>query len=198
MTSQATGLPEPPPLARTEAAEWVEAHGDYLFSYAMARLRDRDAAEDVVQETFIGAMKGAKSFAGNAALRTWLTGILKHKIADHFRRSSRSRSFDAGEDVEEPYFGADEHWTKFPGKWQADPREAVNSGDLRKVLNHCLDALPRGLAQVFVLRELEELSAEEVCATLGISTANLYTALHRARFRLRRCVEVKWFEKGAS
>jgi RNA polymerase sigma-70 factor (ECF subfamily) len=184
-------------VSRSLAAEWVDDYGDYLLSYAVARVRDRDAAEDVVQETFVAAMRAAKSFAGTASVRTWLTGILKHKIADHFRRAAKTQSFDSGDDVESPCFGPDEHWTKFPGKWKADPRDALNSSDLRKVLNTCLDALPGSLAQVFVLRELEEMEAAEVCETLQITPANLYTALHRARFRLRRCVELKWFEKEA-
>ena len=184
--------------SESRAAEWVEAHGDYLLSYALSRVRDRDAAEDVVQETFVAAIRSADSFAGQASARTWLTGILKHKIADHYRRAARTQTIDLGDDQESQYFGADEHWNRAPKKWEADARDAVRSTDLRKVLSNCLEALPSGLAQVFALRDLEELEAEEVCAILNITTSNLYTALHRARFRLRRCVEVKWFEKGSA
>lgn len=180
---------------QSRATEWVETHGDYLLNYAIMRVRDRDAAEDIVQETFVAAIRSEKSFAGQASLRTWLTGILKHKIADHFRRAARTLTLEIGTDEESEYFGPDEHWKRAPGSWQADARDALRSNDLRRVLHNCLMALPQGLAQVFVLRELEEMDADEVCQTLQISASNLYTALHRARFRLRRCVEAKWFEK---
>jgi RNA polymerase sigma-70 factor (ECF subfamily) len=177
------------------AAQWVEAHGDYLLGFAIMRVRDHDAAEDLVQETFVAAIRAQSNFAGQSSVRTWLTGILKNKIADHFRKSARTRSFDLGDDLENSYFGPDDHWTRAPGKWQGDPSDVVRHKELRGVLQNCLDALPAGLAQVFVLRDLEEMDADTVCATLQITASNLYTALHRARFRLRRCVEAKWFEK---
>jgi RNA polymerase sigma-70 factor (ECF subfamily) len=177
------------------AAQWVETHGDYLLGFAMMRVRDRDAAEDLVQETFVAAISAQRDFAGQSTIRTWLTGILKNKIADHFRKAARMRSFDMGDDLENSYFGADDHWKRAPGKWKGDPSEVVRHNELRIVLQNCLDALPSGLAQVFVLRDLEEMDADAVCATLQITASNLYTALHRARFRLRRCVEAKWFEK---
>jgi RNA polymerase sigma-70 factor (ECF subfamily) len=84
-TKPATGLSDP--------EQWVELHGDYLFKYALARLRDPARAEDMVQETFLAALKGGKSFAGRSAEKSWLVGILKNKICDHYRKASRETSF---------------------------------------------------------------------------------------------------------
>ena len=83
--------PATPGLSDPE--QWVELHGDYLFRYAMTRLRDASKAEDAVQETFLAALKGGKSFAGRSAEKSWLTGILKNKIADYYRKASRESSF---------------------------------------------------------------------------------------------------------
>src|SRR6266851_5898098 len=79
--------------ALSDPERWVELYGDYLFKYALMRLRDAAGAEDAVQETFLAALKGGKSFAGRSAEKTWLVGIMKNKIIDHYRKASREISF---------------------------------------------------------------------------------------------------------
>ena len=87
----ANSTPATPGLSDPE--RWVELHGDYLFKYALIRLRDPAKAEDAVQETFLAALKGGKSFQGKSAEKSWLVGVLKNKIYDHYRKSSRETSF---------------------------------------------------------------------------------------------------------
>src|SRR5450432_1762306 len=82
---------KPPGLSDPE--RWVDLHGDYLFTYALMRLRDAARAEDAVQETFLAALKGGKTFAGRSAEKSWLVGILKNKVCDHYRKASRETSF---------------------------------------------------------------------------------------------------------
>src|SRR5688500_10622854 len=77
------------PSQSPDPERWLDDHGDYLFKYAVFRLRDDIVAEDAVQETFLAALKAYENFEGRGSERTWLVGILKHKIIDHFRRVGR-------------------------------------------------------------------------------------------------------------
>src|SRR6185503_1374188 len=103
----------------------VEQHRAYLMRYALLQLRDETAAEDAVQETLLAALKGDARFAGRSSVKTWLTGILKHKIIDHLRRLARERPLadpDAepdsrDDDVADATFGEDGHWHHFPSDW---------------------------------------------------------------------------------
>ena len=180
---------------------WVEEHGDYLFKFAMARLRDEAKAEDAVQETFLAALKGGRNFQGRSTERSWLTGILKNKIYDQFRKASRETSFT---DLE---FYGDEESDRFvneglgKGGWihELGPQEWVAAGEsldrelFWKTYRDCAGKLPEKVATVFNLREVDGLDGKEVCALLNISESNLWVMLHRARMALRHCLETNWF-----
>lgn len=184
---------------------WVDEHGDYLFKYALFRLRDQSAAEDVVQETFLAALKAYEKFEGRGSERTWLTGILKHKIIDHFRRASREIA--VGEDSDEapehrefferpdPWNG---HWNPnyAPADWRVSQAELLERSDFWKVFGECLDPLPKRTASAFSLREIDGLTSEEICQILSITVNNLWVMLHRARLHLRNCLERNWFKRG--
>ena len=186
-----------------DCAAWLDEHGDYLFKYAVFRLRDQTAAEDVVQETFLAAIKAYENFEGRGSERTWLVGIMKHKITDHFRRVSREAP--VGEDVDEAsehteLFRESGQWTGHwdpnhaPTDWQATPSELIERHDFWRVFNDCLSPLPQRIASVFTLREVDGLKSDEICALLNISANNLWVMLHRARLHLRNCLEVNWFK----
>lgn len=183
---------------------WVDQHADYLFKYASFRLRDSAAAEDVVQETFLAALKAYEKFEGRGSERTWLVGILKHKINDHFRRATREAPIGEGQDdgPEHAEFFTrtdewDNHWNnKFaPTDWHASPAQLVEQGEFFKVFNNCLSPLPERTASAFTLREVDGLSSEEICEMLGITVNNLWVMLHRARLHLRNCLEKNWFKR---
>ena len=181
---------------------WVDEHGDYLFRYAVIRLRDETIAEDCVQETLLSAIQAIASYVGKSAERTWLTGILKHKIIDHFRKRSREVSFDISDtDLSEfdPTFTRDDKWTGHwndrlsPSNWLQSPDEALQESEFFGVLEQCMSKLPDRVAGVFSLREMDGLGTEEICEILQLSSGNFWVIMHRARMALRRCIEVNWF-----
>ena len=200
--SETTAELRPPQLPQKSGPEsWVDEHGDYLYSFALLRLRDRELAEEVVQETFLAALKARNNFAQLSSERTWLIGILKHKIIDHFRRSSRERpvaDFETAWNDDDSFMTSGEwvrHWNReyAPVEWKDDPTQVVEQQEFWEVFNRCLAQLPRRLAEVFTLREIDGLSSEEICKTLNISPNNLWVMLHRARALLRRSSETSWF-----
>ncbi len=184
---------------------WVERYGDYLYGFALMRVRSGAAAEDLVQETFLAAIE-SRSFAGKSAEKTWLVGILKHKIYDYYRRASReeNRSAENASDAatcDYMFERQDEyknHWNDnyAPAEWHETPLEAVEKGEFQVVLTGCLSKLPARAANAFTLREIDGLSGREVCEMLEISTSNFWVLMHRARTHLRQCLEVNWFQSG--
>lgn len=178
--------------------DWLAAHGDYLYRYALARLRDEHLAEDAVQETLLAALQGS-GFAGQSSPRTWLTGILKHKIIDQFRRQQREVPLVAVEDVADDGPGMDEffkddgHWAE-PPQALSDPGNLVQQDQFLRILQSCLDRLPEKLARLFVMREVGEWENEEICKELEISPTNAWVMLYRARMGLRKCIEMNWLE----
>jgi RNA polymerase sigma-70 factor (TIGR02943 family) len=197
-TKAAPGLSEP--------EQWVDLYGDYLFRYAMMRLRDATRAEDVVQETFLAALKGGKSFAGRSAEKSWLVGILKNKISDYYRKAGRETSFTDMEfysDEESDRFVADglfkDSWIHElgPQEWSS-PGANLDSEVFWQTFRDCSNKLPKNVGAVFTLREVDGIESKEICALLNISESNLWVMLHRARMALRRCMEANWFgRKGA-
>jgi RNA polymerase sigma-70 factor (ECF subfamily) len=178
----------------------IEEFRAYLMRYALLQLRDRSAAEDAVQETLLAALQTA-SYAGRSSLRTWLTGILKHKIVDHLRRLSREQPLEHPDDeprhgeadVADSLFSDDGHWREFPSGW-GRPDSSFESSEFWKVFEMCVELMPARTARVFVMREVLELTTEEICKELGISSTNCWVMLHRARLSLRECLEIKWFK----
>ncbi len=185
----------------SDPATWVDQHGDGLFRFALARVRDERLAEELVQETFVAALQARARFTGRSSERSWLVGILKHKLVDQFRKTCRETPTEDVEQMaddlsDEAVFDRDGHWRvdrQAPKDWPADPSRELEQKQFWEVLTRCLGELPPKMAQVFSLRDVDELSAEEVCATLQISQANLWVLLHRARKHLRRCLETKHF-----
>ncbi|MEO6036030.1 MAG: sigma-70 family RNA polymerase sigma factor [Verrucomicrobiota bacterium] len=194
-----------PPATLSDPEQWVEQHGDYLFKYAFIRLRDETKAEDMVQETFLAALKGRKTFAGRSAEKSWLVGILKNKICDHFRKASRETSFtdlEFNQDEDNDRMTAEgmhkDAWIHRlgPVEWSPNPGAALDNEVFWKTFHECSNKLPKNVCAVFFMRELDGLESKEVCATLNISEANLWVMLHRARMALRRCLETNWFRRG--
>lgn len=183
------------------AAE-IDAHRRYLLRIARLQLRDGDLAEDVVQETLVAALSARQSFSGRSTLRTWLTGILKHKIVDAIRQKSRRPLLAASLDEEADLDGFDPMFTD-TGAWQAppadwgDPENALSRQEFMEVLNQCLERLPPATARVFTMREILELESDEICKELTITANNLWVILYRARMSLRQCLEQNWFAGAA-
>jgi RNA polymerase sigma-70 factor (ECF subfamily) len=173
----------------------LEALRPYLLRYASLQLRNPDAAEDVVQETLLAALSMQASFEGRASLRTWATGILKHKIIDAIRRASREQALQAGEEDLADFdalFDESGHWQERPSPWD-DPDGALHQKQFLAALEACLKGLPARTSQVFMMREHMGFETAEICKELGLTSTHCWVLLHRARMALRLCLEKTWF-----
>ena len=174
----------------------MDSHGKCLYRYALLRVRVPELAAELVQETFLEALSGWESFAGRSSERTWLVGILKHRIVDQLRRTTRERAASeesSSRPIDDPAFDARGHWRAMPDSWRGDPSSILEAREFWDVFGVCLSRLPRGLADAFFLREVDGLSVEETRELLKISADNLWTRLHRARSILRDCLQINWF-----
>lgn len=183
--------------------EFLEDVRKQMLKFATLQLSDSHLAEDAVQEALIGALKNVQSFGGRAALKTWIFAILKNKIADVLRQrqrlvnaSSLIRDGEEDEDFSE-LFNARGFWQvdERPAAW-CNPEQSIHDEQFWKVFEMCLENLPANQARVFMMREFVELESNEICAAVSITVSNLNVMLHRARLRLRECMEDRWFVKG--
>ena len=174
----------------------LEALRPYLLRYASLQLRNRDAAEDAVQETLLAALAAEPGFAGRSNLRTWATGILKHKVVDAIRRSSRERPLEGEDDTAdfEGLFDERGHWRDPPEPWSA-PDGALEEKQFLAALERCLQDLPPRTAQAFLLREYLGLETAEICKELGVTPTHCWVLLYRARMALRECLDRTWFAR---
>lgn len=181
----------------TDPKGWVDAHGDRLFRYALSRVRDESAAEDLIQETFLTALKARDKFKGDSSELTWMTGILRNKIFEHYRKQSKEVPLGEEDDDRESSFFDGRHWnaSDAPREW---PAAKAESAELAGVLRRCLDGLTSPVARAFVLREMEGLEAKDAAEALGVPPGHLAVLLYRARMRLRRCLEKNHFAPGAA
>jgi RNA polymerase sigma-70 factor (TIGR02943 family) len=183
-----------PPDFTTQVAECQV----YLMRFARLQLRNDAWAEDAVSETMLAALARPQAFEGRSQMRTWLVGILKHKIIDILRQRQREVTLDSGSDddgadpLEHMAFKADGHYAEAPTDW-GNPEQSLGSRQFMAVLNACAEKLPPVQARLFLMREWLELSSDEICKELGLTPTNLYVQLHRARLRLRECLELNWF-----
>lgn len=206
-TKMETGEALAPQAERTrpniDPSRWIDDHGDVLFRFAFVRLRNEAAAEDLVQETLLSAIQSLERYAGNSSERTWLIGILKHKLIDHYRKNSKEVNLaDDEEDLSDldGFFSRPDKWD---GHWvvalrpvdpEQSPDQAIEKSEFWDVMNRCLSALPDRVASVFALREMDGMSSEDICSAMGLSPSNFWVIMHRARMQLRRCIEIKWFK----
>jgi len=179
----------------SEFARQVETLRPQLLRYARSQLRNDAWAEDAVSEVLLVALEKPQAFSGQSQLKTWLVGILKHKVIDQVRRHSREctiLSDDDESDVDELLFKADGHWREAPQDW-GDPEQTVNQRQFFEVLELCVERLPPAQGRVFMMREWLELATDEIWKELAITSTNLWVLLHRARLRLRDCLQQGWF-----
>ena len=184
----------------------LEQHRIYLLRFARLQLRNDAWAEDAVSETLLAALAKPQAFENKSQLKTWLVGILKHKVIDVLRVQTREASInfdadgDGNEELDALMFQKDGHFVNAPLLWSdgtaasaGNPAESLSSQQFFKVLEACTDKLPAAQGRVFLMREWLELSVDEICKELNLTSTNLYVQLHRARLRLRECLELNWF-----
>lgn len=174
---------------------WVDEYGDFLFRYANSRLRDPNAAEEVVQETFLAGVRYSAQFAGKSSELGWLTGILKRKIIDFVRARNKHSKASAYEDEHDPsaqLFDNLGNWKPGAINWSTSPGERIELEELKGVVQSCLETIPKNQADVFVLSVMEEMDSDSICEELDITPQNMWVRMHRARLGLAKCVGSKW------
>lgn len=172
--------------------KWLDNYGDMLFRFALLRVSDRTVAEDLVQTTLTGAFKNRESFKGSSKESTWLVGILKHKIMDHFRTKNRNIPFDPDDPIQAASIkkqSIDGKENQDPANFHGSPSRVAETGEMMGLMMKCLETLPPVLKSTFILRELENLESDVICKELDITPTNLWVSLHRARTKLRGCME---------
>lgn len=194
MKAGKTNIPDP--------GLWVERYGDYLYAYVMVRLADEEKAADLVQETFLAALRASKHFKGESSEKTWLTSILKRKIIDVYRQKRKEADLplnEFGKDYDQGSSAGEDNFIRE----QAGENEAIRSSsllpseelelkELRKIITKCIAKLPENLAAVFVMKMIDGANTEEICKELDISPSNVWVMLHRARARLKKCIVSNW------
>lgn len=184
--------PKHPPATDPEA--WVDLYGNYLYRFALATVKDPAVAEELVQETFLGALRSRKAFERRSSERTWLTVILKHKIVDHFRSQTKRVTLEYQDD-RPAEFTSDGRWSALPAKWSQSPVKLLEQKEFLDVLYRCLSELPDRQSKTFMFRVIDGLSTDELCKALDITATNSWVLLYRARMGLRRCLDVNWFDR---
>ena len=185
--------------------KWVDNYADYLYSFAIVRINDEDEARDLVQETFLSALKAQSGYKGEANEKTWLVSILKRKIIDLYRKNAvrKEQSFEESEEYKVAYghYFTEEgfikgEWNKntAPKEWNISETSNLEKNEFRKILAVCLGKLPKTWASVFSLKHLDEESSEEICKELEITPSNYWVILHRAKLQMRECLEKNWIK----
>jgi len=188
-------------MANPDLTAQFATHRGYLLRVARLQLRNDELAEDVVQDTLVAALQGAAGFSGKSSVKTWLTGILKHKIVDAIRRKASNPEVatlndECRIDDLDALFDGSGHWDNAPATW-GNPVEDLERREFFDIMNFCLDKLPPNTARVFMMREVMELESDEICKELAITATNLWVIMYRARVLLRECLDKNWFAARA-
>ena len=178
--------------------DWLNEHGDFLYGFALSRLRNADLAEEVVQDTFVAGLKNVKQFKGSGTERAWLLGILKRKIIDVSRKRKRDpiNVEDEKGSIADRLFDTKGSWRKEVRPTMMQSLDSVDREELWQILRRCLKMLPQRQADAFTLRTLDGSSSDQVCKELGITPNNYWVMLHRARLQLSGCVKQHWLDGG--
>ncbi len=183
---------------RLDPELWVDKYGDALFCFARTRVKDKAVAEDLVQDTFLAAVQAKERYKGGSSEKTWLFGILKHKIIDYYRKEKNLVSvndyLDHPGSLDE-FFNTKGKWKVRPSHWSFNPAKAHENKEFLDHFFRCLSGLPRRTADVFVHREIDGLNTTEICGLLGITENNCWVILYRARMLLRKCLEAVGFRR---
>lgn len=179
-----------------QVEKWLSEYGDYLYGFAMKKVADRDIAFDLVQETLLGAWKA--NFNGDSSVRTWLIGILKHKIIDHIRKQIRDRALisELKNDPSSNYFDASGSWLETQHNLHDTPGHQAENNQLQEHLMDCISSLNEQQRTIFILREINGESTDSICNTYGITASNVHVIMHRARLALCKCLTDMGYSGG--
>lgn len=175
--------------------QWIDLYADYLFNYTISRVDDSEIAKDIVQDTFLAALKSAKNYKGDASERTWLIAILKRKIIDHYRKINSNKG---KAEVRMSFANDDESEGDWLEKKVKDPfslnaENILENEELGLAIHSCIGKLPNKQAEVFKMKTIDGYDTETICNDLNITSSNLWVLIHRARTSLVECLQNNWF-----
>ena len=180
--------------SRIDTDKWVDRYGDTMYAYALKRVSDPIVAQDLVQDTFVAALGSYDSFSAKSSEKTWLIGILKHKILDYYRSKHRGihKALETTSDIDS-FFNEAGHWKEMPSQWNTNPEQVLKNKEFLAVLHACIDMLTQNQKNVFIFREIDGVALQELCKIFSLSSTNLSVILYRARNKLRECIDRNWF-----
>ena len=188
--------PKNPKVPVTPPDKWVDQYGDYLYGFAMSRLRNAELAQDCVQDTFLAGIKALDRFDGSRDIKFWLRGSMRNKIVDQIRKSVREHKVDIDSEdetlLESFWFKYSGIATTNPDPWQFNPRKYYDNTEFWAVFEDCIETVKNPAREAFILRVLEDQSTEEVCKVMDVTPNYLWVLLHRAREQLKVALETKW------
>ncbi len=184
-------------IKNIEPEKWVDNYGNYLYNYAWIRVGSKETAEDLIQDTFISALKSKDKFKGKSSELTWLISILKHKVIDYYRKNSNKKEFSESS-FRKPFQdknGMEGHWImeRAPKDWDKNDN-ALHQEEFQTILMMCLSGLPEKWRSVFVLKVMEEMESDKICEEIGCTASNFWVIMHRAKLKLRECIEKNWIK----
>ncbi len=183
------------PKHSLDPANWDREYRDYLIRFALQRVSDHGLAEDLVQETFLSAWNARKSFRGDCAERTWLTGVLRNKIIDHYRRNARRPMMLAGDfEAQREEEGPATPWLENRANERDtfDPDTATQRAEMMTLLDEAVNRLPESMGKAYRMREIQGRSTEEITRALNITKGNLWVLIHRAKQSLKEQLHGAW------
>ena len=193
--------PKNPKVPVTPPDKWVDQYGDYLYGFAMSRLRNAELAHDCVQDTFLAGIKALDRFDGSRDIKFWLRGIMRKKIVEQIRKTVREHKVDIDSEdetlLESFWFKYSGIATTNPDPWQFNPRKYYDNTEFWAVFEDCIETVKNPAREAFILRVLEDQSTEEVCKVMDVTPNYLWVLLHRAREQLKVALEAKWTGKNA-
>ena len=198
-------MKEPTEINRLQPEKWVDLYADYLYAYAYNRIQDEEQAKDLVQDSFLSALKAKETFKGEASEKTWLISILKRKIIDLYRKraSHPQQSFEENESYKlaySHYFTEDGlmpgEWKKehAPKPWSVTEKSLIEQQEFKNILSRCLSKLPQVWASVFSMKYLEEEESDRICKEMELTSSNYWVIMHRAKLQMRECLEKNWIK----
>jgi len=176
--------------------EWVNSYTDELLKQAVYKISDVENAKDIVQETFLAAAKNIGTFKQKSNPKTWLFSILNNKISDYYRKKYRQ---DTKVNIDiSSFFSESGDWIneKQPQNWQNNEKNLLDDLAFIEILNFCLENLPEKFNSVIKMKYYSEKNAEAICQELEISSTNMWQIMHRAKLKLRECIENGWFKNN--
>jgi len=176
--------------------QWVKAHADYLYAFAIKRISDTELSRDLVQETFLAALEKVHNFQGKSSERTWLTAILKNKIIDVYRKKSSGLNKEVlqAEHEQQDFFEEDGHWnSKYaPSSFGIDHIDPLINKEFNSILQKCMQKLPALWMSVFTMKHMDDEETNTICSELKVTPANFWVIIHRTKLNLRACLQKNW------